>query len=146
MVAAPVRVRPMNKTSVSKIVVASQVRGPARTPASISATMKAKQSVKIGELRQALRDEGFHPLDQQAAVLGLSRSTAWTVLNGNHKASGLSAAVIKRMLASPQLPPKARQILMEYIEQKTAGSFGHSKHQVQRFRARLLDGLADRNL
>jgi len=146
MVAAPVRVRPMNKTSVSKIVVASQVRGPARTPASISATMKAKQSVKIGELRQALRDEGFHPLDQQAAVLGLSRSTAWTVLNGNHKASGLSAAVIKRMLASPQLPPKARQVLMEYIEQKTAGSYGHSKHQVQRFRARLLDGLADRNL
>lgn len=136
----------MNKTSVSKIVVASQVRGPARTPASISATMKAKQSVKIGELRQALRDEGFHPLDQQAAVLGLSRSTAWTVLNGNHKASGLSAAVIKRMLASPQLPPKARQVLMEYIEQKTAGSYGHSKHQVQRFRARLLDGLADRNL
>ena len=136
----------MNKTSVSKIVVASQVCGPARTPASISATMKAKQSVKIGELRQALRDEGFHPLDQQAAVLGLSRSTAWTVLNGNHKASGLSAAVIKRMLASPQLPPKARQVLMEYIEQKTAGSYGHSKHQVQRFRARLLNGLADRNL
>ena len=137
----------MDNASVSKLVVANRVRGPARTPASISATMKARQSAKIGELRQALRDEGFLPLDQQAAVLGLSRSTAWTVLNGNHKASGLSAAVIKRMLASPRLPPKARQILEEYIEQKTAGSFGHSKNQVQRFRARLLmDGLADRDL
>jgi hypothetical protein len=104
--------------------------------------MKAKQSAKIGELRQALLDKGFVTLDQQAAILNLSRSTAWTVLNGNHKASGLSAAVIKRMLGSQQLPPKARQILMEYIEQKTTGSYGHSKDQMQRFRARLLmDGL-----
>jgi len=108
--------------------------------------MKAQQSAKIGELRQALLDAGFVPLDHQAAVLGLSRSTAWTVLNGNHKASGLSAAVIKRMLGSPQLPPKARQILVEYIEQKTIGIYGHSKNQVQRFRARLLDGFADRNM
>ena len=136
----------MDDTSVSKMEIPNQVRGPAPRPASICATMKAMQSAKIGQLRHALLDEGFVALDQQAAVLGLSRSTAWTVLNGNHNTSGLSAAVIKRMLASPQLPPKARQILVEYIEQKAAGTYGHNKNQAQRFRARLLDGFADRNM
>jgi hypothetical protein len=32
-------------------------------------------------------------------VLGLSRSTTWTILHGRHKNYGLSASVIKRMLA-----------------------------------------------
>ena len=46
-------------------------------------------------------------------------------MRGSHKFSGLSAAIIKRMLNSPQLPPSARKVLLEYVEEKSAGTYGH---------------------
>jgi hypothetical protein len=114
-----------------------------RTPATISSKMKAMQSDKLRELREALVNAGFLTLDQQANSLGLSRSTAWTVLKGNHKGSGLSATLIKRMLASPQLPPAAAKIIHEYVERKAAGAYGHSKERLRLFRAQIktLDNL-----
>src|SRR4029079_15982375 len=76
---------------------------------------KAKQSAKIAELRQVLIDAGFVALDEQAAALGIWRSTAWTVFRRGHKASGLSAVTLKRMLRSPHLPTAARRVIQEYI-------------------------------
>jgi hypothetical protein len=99
--------------------------------------MKARQSAKLRELRQALMDAGFVRLDKQARVLELSRSTAWTVMSGSHKSSGLSAAIIKRMLNSPQLPPSARTVLLEYVEEKSAGIYGHGQGPLRLFRAQL---------
>ena len=99
--------------------------------------VKARQSRKIRELGDALVLQGFRTLDQQAKALGLGRSTAWTTLKANHKTSGLSAAVINRMLAAPRLPPLVRDKILEYIDEKVAGSYGHSKTQIQRFTARL---------
>jgi hypothetical protein len=99
--------------------------------------MKARQSSKIRELGDALVATGFLTLDQQANALGLSRSTTWTVLKASHKNSGLSAAIINRMLKAPQLPPLVRGRLLEYIDEKTAGSYGHSRMQRQRFTALL---------
>src|SRR3954447_13224242 len=58
-----------------------------------SAEAKARQSSKIKELRDELVSAGFNTLDRQAGALGLSRSTAWTVLRGHHKNSGLSATI-----------------------------------------------------
>ena len=100
-------------------------------------TVKTRQARKIRELGDALVLEGFVTLDQQAEVLGLCRSTAWTILKANHKASGLSAAVINRMWAAPRLPPLVRHKMLEYIDEKIAGSYGHSKTQIRRFTARL---------
>jgi len=99
--------------------------------------MKNRQSLKIRELGDALISEGFVTLDEQALALGLCRSTTWTILKANHKSSGLSATVINRMWASPQLPPLARSKLLEYLEDKTAGRYGHSTAQLRRFTARL---------
>src|SRR5437868_2594803 len=82
---------------------------------------KARQTSKIAEIRRALVSAGFDTLTKQAAVLGLSRSSAWAVLRSHHKASGLSAMTIKRMLASPELPSAARQIIEEYIQEKLLG-------------------------
>jgi hypothetical protein len=104
-----------------------------------SAEMKARQSSKIRELGDVLVAMGFHTLDQQAEALGLARSTTWTILNGNHKASGLSATVINRMLAAPQLPPLVRATIHKYIDEKAAGLYGHNKLQLRRFVARLAD-------
>jgi hypothetical protein len=99
--------------------------------------MKTRQASKIRELGDALITSGFVTLDQQARALGLCRSTTWTILKGNHKTSGLSASVINRMLAAPQLPPLVRLKILEYIEEKAAGLYGHGKTQLRRFAARL---------
>ena len=99
--------------------------------------MKIRQSCKIKELGDALVSEGFLTLDQQADALGLGRSTAWTILRANHKSSGLSAAIINRMLAAPRLPPLARATILEYVEEKLAGSYGHGKEPLRRFTAGL---------
>jgi hypothetical protein len=58
-------------------------------------------------------------------------------LHGNHKKSGLSAGLLRRMLTSPRLPPSIRAKINEYIEAKVAGELGHNKIQQRRFRARL---------
>jgi hypothetical protein len=99
--------------------------------------MKSRQAAKIRELGQSLIDAGFVALDQQCEALGLSRSTTWTILRANHKGSGLSAAIIKRMLLWPQLPPLARSIIVEYTRDKLAGAYGGSRAQRHRFFARL---------
>jgi hypothetical protein len=101
------------------------------------ARMKDRQTRKIRQIREGLIAEGFRTLDEQAKVLGISRSTTWTVLRGEHKSSGLSVTIINRMLAARRLPPSVRAILVEYIEEKAAGLYGHNKMQRSRFTRRL---------
>jgi hypothetical protein len=99
--------------------------------------MKARQSSKIRELAEAVKSAGFLTLDEQAKALGLSRSTAWTIRKASHKASGLSASIINRMLAAPELPSHARTKILEYVEEKAAGLYGGSRSQRRKFAARL---------
>jgi hypothetical protein len=61
----------------------------ARTPVRFS-DLKANQADKITAVRETLIDCGYDTLNKQAMALGLSPSTAWYVLNGHYKASGLS--------------------------------------------------------
>ena len=117
-------------------------RASAITRPGLVAEMKARQSAKIRELGQALIDAGLRSLDEQAYALGLSRSTAWTILKTCHKSSGLSAAIIERMLGSSKLPPRARAILVEYVEEKSFGLYGGSRRQQQRFAVRLSNTIA----
>jgi hypothetical protein len=100
--------------------------------------MKARQCSKIAELRQVLTRAGYPSLDKQAAALGLSRSTTWAVLQANHKSSGLSGSVIKRMLRSPDLPPAARQWIQEYIAAKLSGAYGHGRRRLGVFRDQVI--------
>jgi len=99
--------------------------------------MKARQCAKIREIGEALRGAGFVSLDQQAKVLGIGRSTVWCLLRANHKSSGLSAAIVGRMLAQPALPPEVRTKIVEYVAEKSAGCYGHSEPQLRKFSARL---------
>jgi hypothetical protein len=99
--------------------------------------MKARQASKIKEVGDVLVAAGFVTLDGQAVALGIARSTTWTILRCNHKASGISATIINRMLMSPRLPPLVRAKILEYIQEKAAGLHGHSPTQLRRFRARL---------
>src|SRR5262245_19578496 len=106
-------------------------------PYSLIAAMKARQSSKIRELAEAVEAAGFLTLDEQAKILGVPRSTAWTIRRASHKASGLSASIINRMLAAPGLPLMVRAKILEYIQEKATGLYGGSQSQRRRFTARL---------
>jgi len=97
------------------------------------------QSTKISEIAEALIAAGYLCLDDQASALGLPRSTTWSILHSRHKNSGLSASVIKQMLAQPWLPTLVRRRVLEYVEQKCSGAYGHSPQRARRF-ASGLDG------
>ena len=99
----------------------------------VLAKPRDRQSCAIRELRDALAAAGFVTLDAQAKMLGLCRSTTWTILKGRHKGSGLSATTINRVLAAPQLPPLVRVKILEYVEEKAAGRYGHSTTQRRKF-------------
>lgn len=126
----------MDETNISKTVQDGQVNASTQSPASL-AYMKARQCAKIAELHTALVNAGLVSLDSRAKALGLSRSTTWAVLKGSHKTSGLSATVINRIVLSPQLPASARVILFQYVEEKSAGAYGHSHQRLQIFRKQL---------
>jgi hypothetical protein len=95
------------------------------------ADMKARQSSKIREIGEALLTVGYATLDAQAEVLGLPRSTAWTILLAEHKSTGISAKIISRMLNS--LPPLVRAKIIEYAQEKAAGLYGGTREQTRRF-------------
>lgn len=99
--------------------------------------VKARQSSKIREIADALVAAGFRALDEQAAALGLPRSTTWTIIKANHKCTGLSAAVINKILAAPHLHPLIRAKIIEYVEERRAGLYGDNRAQLSRFTARV---------
>jgi len=99
--------------------------------------MRARQTLRIRAIRAALISSGFVSLDQQTRALGLSRSTTWAVLQGNHKCTGLRAGLVVRMLASPRLPRDVRTILLTYVSERTQGAYGHGQLQRLRFVAQL---------
>jgi hypothetical protein len=98
---------------------------------------KLRQSAKLREITAALEADGFIGLDAQATALGLSRSTAWTILRGSHKSSGLSARTLNRMLAAPLLGERARAKILEYLAEKRAGHYGISKLSLRKFESTL---------
>jgi hypothetical protein len=99
--------------------------------------LKERQSSKIKELSDALVAAGFLSLDGQATALGLSRSTTWTILKAKHKNYGLSGALINRILQRPGLDRRVRAKIIEYVQEKASGYYGHNKAQLRRFRGRL---------
>jgi hypothetical protein len=104
---------------------------------------KSRQRSKIKEISRAVQEAGIYKVDEAAKALGLDRSTAWTILKGNHKGSGISAKTIMRMLTSPHLPRSVRVALLEYIEERTAGHYGHGEAKCRAFRMKLSRVVSD---
>jgi hypothetical protein len=103
--------------------------------------LKVRQRSKIAEIRVALVEAGLVALDKQAATLGLSRSTAWSILNPSHKSSGLSAGTISRILRSRRLPGRVRQRILEYTGEKIEGLYGHTEKRRREFAECLMAAL-----
>ena len=102
-----------------------------------SDSARSQQRLKIEEIGTTLAECGFVTLDEQTYVLGLSRSTAWTVIRGTHKTSGLSATTINRMLATGRLPLKVRLKLLEYIAEKMSGVYGDQEKRLKAFASKI---------
>jgi hypothetical protein len=100
--------------------------------------MKARQGVKIRAIHDALDRAGFRTLNEQARILAVCRSTAYTIKQAAHKGSGLSSKVVKRLFAAPALPDAVRELVLEYVSEKLAGAYGHSQTSLRRFAANLL--------
>jgi len=99
--------------------------------------MQTKQIERLKTLRWALIANDINSLAEQAKVLSLPRSTAWSVLHGDHKGAGLNATVVVRMLRSQQLPEDARRVVLRYVQERVDGAYGHSELVRQRFAMRL---------
>ena len=106
--------------------------------------IKDRQSSKLRKLGEALVAAGYGSLDAQAELLGLSRSTTWTILRGSHKSSGLSARIVHRIVSAPNLPARVRAEIFEYIDERAAGLYGHSRTQREKFLSRLVGESAAR--
>jgi len=117
----------------SEAMTRSRLVSPQAADPQTVAKMKARQSAKIREIANALVVAGFHTLDAQARILNVSRSTAWTILKSSHKASGLSAKIVNRILSVRRLPPLVRKAVLEYVEEKASGRYGHSAKLRRRF-------------
>ena len=98
-----------------------------------SDSARIQQRLKIEAIGTTLAECGFVALDEQAYVLGLSRSTAWTVIRAMHKNSGLYAMTINRMLDTVRLPPRIRLKLLESVRKHHAGL--HSLRSMRRIEA-----------
>jgi hypothetical protein len=104
-----------------------------------STERKNLQREKIREIGEALIASGFGHVEEQSRILNVPRSTAWVILQAKHKASGLSASIIQRILTSSDLPPAVRRKVLEYVDEKTNGLYGDSKPQLLRFRTKLVE-------
>jgi hypothetical protein len=113
----------------------AQTFGSFRQPPTASpAEARARQWIKIREVETALRRVGIFVLDEQAKALGLPRTTTWKILTGN---SDPSAATINRILCAPRLPLPVRIKILEYVQERVSGVYGHSKSQSRRFSIRV---------
>lgn len=95
-----------------------------------------EQQSKILEISEVLSRHGHRTVDQQARILNVPRSTAWTILRPTHKHSGLSVRVLLRMLNSPELPSEARQKVLDYLHEKAEGRFGSNQKCQRRFKTK----------
>jgi len=76
--------------------------------------MSDERRAALFAISKALIESGHTTLDGQARALGLPRSTAWTVIRGEHKLGRLSRRTIQKILASSRLPPNVRKAVEAY--------------------------------
>ena len=66
-------------------------------------------------ITDALIRSNYTSLDAQARALGISRSTAWTVIKQKHKLGRLYVNTTMKILANPELPVEVRAAVEAYV-------------------------------
>ena len=73
-------------------------------------------------ISDALVAEGYTTLDQQAKALGIHRATTWTIVKEKHKLGRLNSGTTSRILANPGTPPAVRDVIREYLTERSAAT------------------------
>ena len=79
---------------------------------------RRKYTTNIQHIVNALLGAGYASLDAQAKALGIHRATAWTIIGQKHKLDRLNTNTINRMLANPELPPRVRVVIEQYVAER----------------------------
>ena len=80
---------------------------------------KRNYTVGIQHITDALVACGYTCLDEQAKALGVSRSTAWTIVKTKHKLGRLSAKTTTRILTNAETPPTVRDVVRRYLAERS---------------------------
>ena len=88
----------------------------------------------LAAITEALIQSGYRSLDAQARALGISRSTAWTIISGKHKRGRLHVNTTVKMLANPALPVQVRAVVEAYAASIDLDTAPRSRRRVQRTR------------
>jgi hypothetical protein len=99
--------------------------------------IKARQSAKIRQLAEAAKLTGLHTLDELASALGIPRSTAWTIRNGGHKASGLSVSIIDSHVIRAEASAVRSHNTARIHRRENSGLYGGNERQRRLFCVRL---------
>ena len=81
-------------------------------------TAPQNYTVRLQDIGDALVAAGYTSLDDQAKALGVTRSTAWNIVNGKNKLDRLARKTTKRILANPDTPPSVRAIIQQYLAER----------------------------
>ena len=80
-------------------------------------------AVGLRQISDTLIACGYTKLDDQAKALGVSRSTAWTIVKTKHKLDRLNNKTITRILANSETPQVVRAVVQQYLSEKVAVAF-----------------------
>ena len=94
---------------------------------------KIRQAAKIKELQRVLLAHGYKSAGQQAALLGLRRSTVWAIFNSEHDRGGMSSSTVKQLLAVKSAPKAVKRVINEYVHEKLSGAYGHEHAALKLF-------------
>ena len=67
-------------------------------------------------IAEAVIKAGYASLDQQAKALGVSRSTAWTIVNTKQKLGRLNSKTTRSILANPDTPASVRGLIEQILQ------------------------------
>ena len=82
-------------------------------------TAPQNYTIRLQDIGDALVAAGYTSLDEQAKALGVTRSTAWNIVNGKNKLDRLARKTTKRILADPETPPSVRAIIRQYLAERS---------------------------
>ena len=74
------------------------------------------RKIPIRLIADALINDGYVSLDEQARALGLNRSTAWTIMKTKHKLGMLNNKTVRTILANRGTPSSVRVIIHTMLD------------------------------
>jgi hypothetical protein len=76
------------------------------------------RKIAIQPIANAVIEAGFTSLDAQAKALGVSRSTAWTIMKAKHKLGRLNSKTARCIVANPNTPASVRELVQIMLDDR----------------------------